>query len=85
MTTQEIESAAIDDTDHTIDSIQSSAWDTCSRVFPDNMSCEAFPDGIPEELFDGKVSHHTPYPGDHGIQFESIEKPKKNQDESNTI
>lgn len=36
-------------------------------------TCEAFPLGIPEEIFYGKVEHREPYEGDNGIQFEPIE------------
>lgn len=32
--------------------------------------CAAFPAGIPEEIVVGLNLHTTPYPGDHGIQFE---------------
>ena len=32
--------------------------------------CAAFPDGIPDEIAYGTNLHTTPYPGDHGIQFE---------------
>lgn len=31
--------------------------------------CEAYPDGIPEEILDGRVDHKTPYPGDHGLIY----------------
>lgn len=34
--------------------------------------CDAYPDGIPDEIFWGDVDHHKPYEGDHGIQFEPI-------------
>lgn len=33
--------------------------------------CEAFPDGIPDEIAYGDNTHTSPYPGDHGIQFEA--------------
>ena len=36
--------------------------------------CEAFPDGIPNEIADGKNKHLKPYKGDHGIQFEREKK-----------
>ena len=32
--------------------------------------CEAFPDGIPDKVWDAKVDHTTPYTGDNGITFE---------------
>ena len=31
--------------------------------------CEAYPDGIPEEILDGRIDHKTPYPGDHGLIY----------------
>jgi hypothetical protein len=33
-------------------------------------TCDAFPDGIPEEIWKGDNDHHKPYSGDHGTQFE---------------
>ncbi len=35
--------------------------------------CAAFPEGIPEEIWLEENDHTSPYPGDSGIQFESIE------------
>lgn len=32
--------------------------------------CDAFPDGIPEEILFEGADHREPYPGDHGIRFE---------------
>jgi hypothetical protein len=34
------------------------------------QTCEAFPRGIPHEIWIGTNPHKTPYPGDHGILFE---------------
>lgn len=33
--------------------------------------CKAFPYGIPNEIAYGDNPHTTPYPGDHGIQYEA--------------
>ena len=47
----------------------------------ENFSCDAFPDGIPEDIVMCEFDHNTPYPNsknptDNGIQFEPIEEPK---------
>ena len=35
------------------------------------ITCEAFPDGIPDEILMMKNDHLAPVEGDHGIQFEA--------------
>ncbi|HNS33470.1 MAG TPA: hypothetical protein PKN36_10960 [bacterium] len=40
--------------------------------------CSAFPDEIPEEIFDGRFDHRKPYPGDKGIRWEKAEHLKGN-------
>ncbi len=36
------------------------------------LTCDAFPDGIPEPIATTKVEHVEPYPGDNGIRFEPL-------------
>jgi hypothetical protein len=39
------------------------------RIGFGDLACAAFPDRIPEEIWNGQRDHDTPYPGDHGIRF----------------
>jgi hypothetical protein len=41
--------------------------------------CDAFPDGIPDEIYLGDFDHRNPYPNaenptDNGIRFEPVEE-----------
>jgi hypothetical protein len=33
--------------------------------------CAAFPDGIPDEVYDNRLDHRQPIDGDHGVRWES--------------
>lgn len=44
----------------------------------DDLTCRAFPRGIPQEILDG-YDHTRPYPGDSGVVFESLETVSANQ------
>jgi len=43
----------------------------CKHKYENDIRCEAFPDGIPKEIFfTSEIDHREPYEGDNGIQFE---------------
>ncbi len=44
------------------------------RHYTGVLTCEAFPDGIPSEIVTCDFIHTEPYPGDHGIQFEPVDR-----------
>lgn len=48
----------------------------CRHFDPDGETvtrwCAAFPDGIPMPIWLDEHTHQEAYPGDHGIQFESV-------------
>lgn len=42
----------------------------CARLRdPEAGVCDAFPNGIPDAIFEDGRGHHQPVPGDHGRQF----------------
>lgn len=56
----------------------------CSR-FKWDHTCQAFPCGVPDEIFLGAFDHRKPYPGDDGFMFVKISKNElagSRQDES---
>lgn len=42
----------------------------CAHYHDLKKRCDAFPEGIPEDIWTAKVDHKIPYLGDNGIQFE---------------
>ena len=48
----------------------------CKHKWLHEIKCDAFPDGIPDDVLCCDLDHRKPIDGDHGIQFE----PKENND-----
>lgn len=48
------------------------SFNQCSKCkhFNGSIRCKAFPNGIPMDIFGGKVDHSKPVKGDNGITFE---------------
>ena len=51
---------------------QCTACTHLDRQQTDDLLCNAFPDGIPEEIWTNEVAHTRSYPGDHGVHLELI-------------
>ena len=45
----------------------------CKHINEDEVSCKAFPNGIPKGIIRAEIGHSVPYEGDNGIQFEPKE------------
>jgi len=43
-----------------------------NRLDADKLSCTAFPQGIPDKIIMGEVSHREHVEGDKGIKFEPL-------------
>ena len=42
--------------------------------FQGDFKCDAFPSGIPREIYSGDFDHTKEYKGDGGIRFKSFDK-----------
>ncbi len=42
------------------------------KHYNDDLTCAAFPEGVPSVILTGEVDHDTPIVGDHGHQYEKI-------------
>lgn len=62
------------DDSHLARSLFSSVCSFCQHFHENSAlgkvkTCNAFPKGIPKEIWSGQNKHTTPYPGDNGITF----------------
>jgi hypothetical protein len=39
-----------------------------------NLTCAAFPTGIPEAIVKNEADHRKPFPNDHGIRFMPVDE-----------
>jgi hypothetical protein len=62
----------IDDSDRHYYGSSSICRECRHRIGAGYLACAAFPDRIPREIWNGEHDHSTPFPGDHGIQFEPM-------------
>jgi len=49
----------------------------CSCIFMlsiENKTCVAFIDGIPEDVWLGKISHNSPIKGDKGLRYKEVKR-----------
>ena len=51
---------------------QCTACTHLDRQAADDLLCNAFPEGIPSEIWTNEVPHTQSYPGDHGVHLELI-------------
>lgn len=67
------------DADILLDGPGSRPWrsDTCwdCAHYQGFQRCAAFPEGIPDALWQASKGHRAPWPGDQGIQYEQVTMP----------
>jgi hypothetical protein len=52
----------------------------CERKLGESLRCEAYPDGIPEDMLTGGGDHRLPRAGDNGKQFLLADAPDAEQE-----
>lgn len=45
---------------------------SCAHKDIDTLSCQAFPSGIPVQVFANLTDHRLPFPGDHGTRYQPL-------------
>lgn len=61
--------------------------ETCKHLWKDEIGykCNAFPMGIPDDIFIGEFDHHNSHENDQGIQYEKEEEGLKMDKECKEI
>ena len=44
----------------------------CVNKHQGSVGCNAFPDGIPDDILDNSFIHTEAYPGDNGIRYQQV-------------
>jgi hypothetical protein len=42
----------------------------CKHLHKGDLTCDAFPDAIPNDILSSIIDHRKPFPNDNGIMFE---------------
>ncbi len=48
------------------------------KHYREDVTCAAFPKGIPAEILESEANHRYAYAGDHRIRFEPLPEKQKN-------
>ena len=43
----------------------------CKHII-EALRCRAFPEGVPEDILNGKFDHTQPHRGDHGLRYKRM-------------